>query len=79
MPYYVQRKDKTVAILLAIFLGFWTWLYSHQRDAWKFWLGLGLNVLGLFLFMVPNIAVWIWAIIDVAVKPQQFYDQFPNG
>ena len=79
MPYYVQRKDKTVAILLAIFLGFWTWLYSYQRDTWKFWVGLVLNIVGLFLFMVPNIGVWIWAIIDVAVKPQQFYDQFPNG
>lgn len=79
MPFYVQRKDKTVAILLAIFLGFWTWLYSYQRDAWKFWVGLVLNIVGLFLFALPNIGVWIWAIIDVAVKPQQFYDQFPNG
>ncbi len=40
-------KDKTVAILLAALLGFfflsgfWTWLYTYERDKSKFWIGLG--------------------------------------
>ena len=75
-------KDKTVAILLAVFLSFWTWLYTYRRDAWKFWLGLGLNltvfnpVWTWFIFFVPNIAIWIWAIVDVSSKPREFYESY---
>ena len=32
-----DRKDKTVAVLLAVFLGLWTWVYTCKKDAWKFW------------------------------------------
>jgi hypothetical protein len=83
--YPVERKDKTVAVLLAVFLGFWTWIYTYKKDTWKFWLSLGLH-LTLFnplwtwiLAFLPNIALHIWAIIDTAVKPQQFYDYYPNS
>jgi hypothetical protein len=69
-------KDKTPAVLLAVFLGFWTWCYTYQRDNWKFWLNLGLTVITLGFW---GIVAWIWAIIDVCVKPQQWYEQFPNG
>lgn len=30
-------KDKTVTVLLAVFLAFWTWLYIYKMDGWKFW------------------------------------------
>ena len=68
-------KDKSIAVLLAVFLGFWTWLYTFEKDAWKFWTNLGLTVVtfGLWWFVA-----WIWAIIDVSVKPQQYYVQFPS-
>jgi hypothetical protein len=70
-----QPKDKTGAVLLAVFLGFWTWCYTYQRDSWKFWLNLALCVLTLgFWYLVA----WPWAIIDVCVKPQSWYDNFPN-
>jgi hypothetical protein len=83
--YPVERKDKTVAILLAIFLGAWTWVYTYKKDAWKFWLTLGLNLTLLnplwtwVLLFLPNIGLHIWAIVDVAAKPQQYYDYYPNG
>jgi hypothetical protein len=84
-PYYSERKDRTAAILLAIFLGGWTWIYTYKRDSWKFWLTFVLN-LTLFnplwtwiLLFLPNFGLHLWAIIDVAVKPQHFYDNFPNG
>ena len=32
----------------------------------------GLVALVLFAF-------WVWAIIDVAIRPSSFYDAFPNG
>jgi hypothetical protein len=76
------RKDRAVAILLAVFLGFWTWLYTYKRDAWKFWLGLGLNLTVFnpawtwLIFFSPNIALWIWAIVDAAVKPREFYESY---
>jgi len=81
-------KDKTTAVLLAIFLGFTTWMYTYERDAWKFWTAFAITVgdgilsaitLGIWLFVaIPvGIGIWIWGIIDVAVKPPQFYDVFP--
>ena len=85
MPAYVERKDKTVAIVLAVVLGFWTWLYTYKRDAWKFWLCLGLNMTVFnplwtwILGFAPNFALHIWAIVDVAMKPQQYYDYYPNA
>ncbi len=38
-----RRRTKWVAVLLAVFLGEWTWLYTYRRDAWKFWVGTGVN------------------------------------
>jgi hypothetical protein len=81
----VAPKDKAVAILLAVFLSFWTWLYTYQRDAKKFWWGLGIAVGGIilgFLLIIPMLApfgVWIWAIVDTASKPQEYYLRFPAG
>jgi hypothetical protein len=86
--YRLLPKDKTTAVLLAIFLGFITWMYTYERDAWKFWTAFAITVadgvlsaitLGLWLFVaIPvGIGVWIWGIVDTAVKSQQFYDLFP--
>ena len=71
-----QSKDKTVAVLLAVFLGFWTWLYTYNKDSWKFWLNLALTIV---TFGIYGFAAWIWAIIDVASKPDEHYRNYPNG
>ncbi len=68
-------KDKTVALLLAIFLAFWTWIYTYEKDAWKFWLNLALSIV---TFGIWGIGAWIWAIIDVATKPDSYYINYPN-
>lgn len=68
-------KDKTTAVLLAVFLGFWTWIYTYQKDAWKFWLNL---VLSIITFGMWALVAWVWAVIDVAVKPTEYYQNFPN-
>jgi uncharacterized OB-fold protein len=87
MPFIplARSKDKTVAILLAIFLSFWTWLYTFERDRQKFWIGLIVGIasffLGIFLlvtFFVP-FGIWIWSIIDVCQKPESYYRMYPNG
>lgn len=72
-------KEKSVAILLAVFLAFWTWLYTYKADSTKFWVGLGVDVvfgvlgLGFAPFFLVNAGIWIWAIADTASKPDAFY------
>ncbi len=68
-------KDKTVAILLAVFLSLFTWLYTYKRDAWKFWVNFGLSIV---TFGFWGFIAWPWAIIDAAAKPQEYYKKFPN-
>lgn len=36
-------KRKLTAVLVAVFLGPWTWLYTYQKSAWKLSLGLGIT------------------------------------
>jgi TIR domain len=69
-------KDKTAAVLLAVFAGLFTWLYTYRRDSRKFWLHLGLSVVTVGIWFI---VAWIWAIIDVALRPAEWYDAFPNG
>jgi len=105
-------KSKTAAILLAVFLSFWTWLYTYRRDAWKFWTGLAVNLvlIGVWAWMLVNLmsdslngsfnpildafivsfvvfygvllagtwGITIWAIVDTAIKNQNWYDRYPG-
>jgi hypothetical protein len=36
-------KSKLVSILIAVFLSFFTWIYTYNRNGWKFWLGFALS------------------------------------
>ena len=106
-------KSKVASVLLAVFLGFWTWLYTYKKDRWKFWLGLGLNLVyttALFILLFAAIAesispplnggfggteeafigyfvwsvvgsivlgaIWIWSIVDTAIKSENWYKQY---
>lgn len=82
---YAPPKSKTPAVILAIFLGYWTWLYTYQKDAWKFWLSIAVA----FLIALPltfatgfgfliTLGIGVWAIIDTAVKPREYYTNYPN-
>jgi hypothetical protein len=68
-------KNKTTAVLLAVFLGFWTWVYTYQKDAVWFWLNLVLSVFTVGLWGI--FVSWPWAIIQAAIRPTEFYAQFP--
>ncbi len=68
-------KDKTVAILLSVFLGFWTWIYTWEIDQTKFWIGLGVTFI---TAGVAGIAFHIWAIVDAASRTPEFYLNYPN-
>jgi hypothetical protein len=81
------RKSKTTSIVLAVFLAFFTWLYTYKKDAKKFWIGLGAWILmfilsiatgmlsGLFTWIV-SLGIWIWAIVDTAMKKDDWYNSF---
>lgn len=40
----LSPKSKTVAVVLAIFFGFWSWLYTFRKDQLKFWIFLGILI-----------------------------------
>lgn len=84
-------KSKTAAVVLAVFFGYWSWVYTYGRNGFKFWVSFAgipavvftiahfLNSYGnLFVFM-GFAAIWIWAISDNAVRPNSFYENYPNG
>ena len=68
-------KDKTVAVLLAIFVGFWAWIYTWETDKAKFWWGLGVTIVTLCTL---TIIFYIWVIIDAASRSNEFYLNYPN-
>ena len=49
-PYEAWKppKSKTTAVVLAVFLSFWSWLYTYQDNKVKFWLSLPLELLRWF-------------------------------
>lgn len=77
-------KSKTTAILLAVFLGCWAWLYTYKFDSAKFWIAFGVGFMLFFL----NFVVWgigflglgfaVWAIIDAATRTDQWYATYWN-
>jgi len=71
-----KDKSKTTAILLAVFLGGWSWIYTSKFDAWKFWLNIIIDIFltyGVGLYHVWLIVAWIWVITDQSKKPKEFY------
>jgi hypothetical protein len=77
-------KSKVASILLAVFLGYWTWLYTYKKDGWKFWTGIGLSIFVVILVVatfgiaalftwVISLGIWIWAIVDTAIKSDSWY------
>ena len=73
---YPAAKRKSIAILLAIFFAFWTWLYTYKKDSRKFWINLGVSIVTFGLWVI---VAWIWAIIDTALKPAEFYRKYPDA
>ena len=91
---YFEKKEKETAILISVFGSFFVYLYLYPKTATKFWIGLfGSVASGLFavyalliinwsywyLFLIPPIFVWIFAIIDVAKREKRYFEEFPGG
>ena len=82
--YQRPPKSKTAAVLLAVFLGSWAWLYTYKFDAAKFWIAMGSSVLLFVLnFVLPGLGILglgftIWAIVDAASRTDQWYFTYWN-
>ena len=69
-------KSKTTAVVLAVLFGPFAWIYTYKTDAWKLWLNLSLTVVTIGIWALVG---WVWAIIDLAIRPSSWYETFPDG
>ena len=70
----INKKDRTTAIILAIFLGLFAWIYTYKLDKGKFWAALIVNIF-LWWTVVAPVLTWILVIIDMSTKSK---DKFTN-
>jgi len=64
------KRIKTTAVLLAIFLGPWTWIYTFKKDSWKATVGLAFN----FGLLLLALLTWIDEVNVVKKYPYNNYD-----
>lgn len=79
-------KSRKVTLWLVLFLGFFSWLYTFRKDWWKFLIS---SFIFLILFIVikrnETVAfiigaiVYLWPVIDVTIRKESFYENYPNG
>ena len=80
-------KDKSIAIFLAIFTSFFSWLYLYEKNTIKFWLGIIITICGYIFFkntlypisymgILVIVLIWLFAIIDVTIKDKEYYNSF---
>lgn len=46
------NRKKSTAVLLAIFFGPWTWLYTFRKDMWKFVFGVAFATPGALVALI---------------------------
>jgi hypothetical protein len=80
--------NKVVAILLALIVGPWAWLYTYTKDNWKFYtsiiigfviLAIGVSTDYGFLESVGMIfvlAVWLFSFIMAVTRTEKWYQSF---
>lgn len=86
----LSGKTKWTAILLIFLFGIFGWLYIIKKAAIKFIAGFLILLIILIFLLVTNlsifyyllilysIAIRIWALIDVSIKQDSFYENYPN-
>ncbi|MEK6890435.1 MAG: hypothetical protein AABX35_04580 [Nanoarchaeota archaeon] len=67
-----MAKDKTISIIIAIFLSFFTFIYTWNTDKAKFWWCLALEVLLFWTFVVP-VGIWIYTLYITCSRDSNWY------
>jgi len=82
----VSPKSRKVALWLVLFLGFFSWLYTFRKDWWKFLISCVIFIILLFVIrrnetvaFIIGAIVYLWPVIDVTVRKEGFYENYPNG
>jgi len=86
----ISTKTKMTAIFIVVFVGPFAWLYTVKKSAPKFIIGFFVPfailsiylmtefIFILFLVLLACFAMWLWALIDTAIKPDSFFKNYPN-
>ena len=77
-------KNKPLAVVLAVFFGYWSWLYTSRFDAWKFFLGLATHItvviVGVGILALVGWVLWfvmiLAALINQASRKREFFDEY---
>jgi len=94
-PYNPMAKSKTTAVILAVFLGVWSYLYTYREDANIFWISIVTPVATSFALIVfasgriqgshllmgllVSVVFSVVAIIRQAVRPSSWFAEYPNS
>lgn len=92
--YNPEARSKTAAVLLAAFVGVWSFLYTFKADSTAFWLGLSAPVVAvplvafisggrlmgwhLIFCLFVIFLVSIFALVRQAVRPSEWFARYPN-
>lgn len=68
-------KSKTEAIILAVFFGLFAYIYTYKYESHKFWILLLIAVFFSWTIIAP-LTTWLFAIVDMAYKDKQFYEEY---
>ena len=99
-------KSKANAVVFAVFLGPWSWLYTYKLNGYKFWISLGVSWLLFWTYFIlytrdvqnsdyyvefqPLTTVlrlawlsvlflsWLWALLENALKPREYFENYPS-
>ena len=85
----VSVKSKSVAVVLAIFFSFFSWMYTYGRNRLKFWICLIVTVIMILvrlsndypeaIYIAISGYIWLYSIIDNSTKSYKFYSDYPYG
>jgi len=64
-------KQKSASIVLAVFFNFFSWIYTYEKDALKFWISFGLTIITFGYFLPIS---WLWALILAISRKQEDFD-----
>jgi hypothetical protein len=71
-------KSKGTAIVLAVFFGFWSWLYTYKRDYKKFWIYVSIFIVFWIIIIVAISSITVDSSYDITQTPTGWRAIFAN-
>ncbi len=66
----VKHKNRTAAVVFAVFFTYWSWLYTYKRSRIKFWIAFSILMIWNFIYFV--------SILDTILDKQPINYYFTN-